>query len=228
MIQITQSKAMVADEAQLEQLRCEFARRHCVVLPQFLTASLLERVLEKIEAAQFYSNSHRDGRKQEFGWDLTIRENEMALHLIYFLLNSCSLFQIFQRITDCSAIGSFGGRIYRSLPGDWLNWHDDTDVSERVLGISINLSPERYAGGLFQLRERESEQIIWEAGSGNLGDAHLFRISRRLQHRVTRVEGNIPRITAAGWFLSAPDCLTVLKSLAASDVTSERSRSSGG
>jgi hypothetical protein len=67
------------------------------------------------------------------------------------------------------------------------------------------------------LRERDSRRIVCEVGSGSPGDAHVFRISPQMQHRVTRVEGKVPRTTAAGWFLSAPDHRTVLRGLASSN-----------
>jgi len=181
-------------------------------------------ILLQIESAQFYRNSHRDHLAQEFAWDLTIRENELALHQIHFLLNNPRVFRAIQEITSCPKIGCFGGRIYRSLPNKEhrLDWHDDTDRSERLLGISINLSTERYAGGIFQLRQKESERIVCEVGSGNPGDTHVFRFSFQLQHRVTRVEGEAARTSAAGWFLSAPDCRTALKNLSCSNATIEK------
>jgi len=219
MLQITERKIIGLAPNNLAQLREEFADRHCIVLPKLFTPALLKEILQQVEVARFYSNRHLDHRQREFASDLTVRENELALHLIHFLLNNPELFQIIQRITDCQEIGCFGGRIYRSLPGEvhQLDWHEDTDTRGRLLGISINLSAGHYAGGLFQLREKESRRIVCEVGSGSPGDAHVFRISPQLQHRVTGVEGEVARTTAAGWFLSAPDRGTVLRGLASSN-----------
>ncbi len=223
MIQITQSRVIIIAADHFSRLRSEFAQRHCVVLPQLFAPGLVRMILQQIESAQFYCNSHRDHLAREFAWDLTVRESEMALHLIHFVLNNPRVFSAVQEITGCPKIGSFGGRIYRSLPNKKhrLDWHDDTDRSERLLGISINLSTERYAGGIFQLRQKESERMFCEVGSGNLGDTHVFRISPQLQHRVTRVEGEVARTSAAGWFLSAPDCRTALRNLSCANATIE-------
>ena len=223
MIQITQRGVTTIAADQFARLRSEFTDTHCVVLPQLFSSALVRRVLQQLESAQFYPNSHQDHRAQEFAWDLTVRENEMALHLIHFLLNNPKVFSAIQEITGCPEIGSFGGRIYRSLPNQQhrLDWHDDTDRKRRMLGISINLSPECYSGGIFQLRRKESRQIVCEVGCGNLGDTHLFRISPQLQHRVTRVEGEKARTSAAGWFLSEPDYQTALKNLSRSKATIE-------
>jgi 2OG-Fe(II) oxygenase superfamily len=214
-VKITQNRIIVSDSRQLDQLRDEFDRRHCVVLRQLLEPTLREQILQRIEKAQFYSNTHRDSRKRQFGFDLTLRENELVLHLVHFLLNDPALFEAITRITGCSAIGSFGGRIYRNLPGDdyQLEWHDDIDVKERLLGISINLSQGAYTGGVFQVREKHSGRITGEVTS-NPGDAHMFRISTHLQHRLTPVSGETARTCAAGWFFSTPDCSTALKNLA--------------
>jgi hypothetical protein len=219
-----QSSVITIATDQIARLRSEFVQRHCVTLPQLFASGVVRMILQKLESAQFYRNSHRDHRAQEFAWDLTLRENEMALHLIHFLLNNPRVFSVIQEITGCPEIGSFGGRIYRSLPNKEhrLEWHDDADRVERLLGISINLSTERYAGGIFQLRQKESGRIVCEVGSGNPGDANVFSISPQLQHRVTRVEGESARTSAAGWFLSAPDCRTALKNLSCRSATIEK------
>jgi len=224
MIQITQRSVITKGAAQIARLRSEFAEHHCVILPQLFSSGLIRIILQRLESAQFYRNRHRDRRAQEFAWDLTVRENEMALHLIHFLLNNHDVFSAIQQITTGAEIGSYAGRIYRTLPhlGHRLDWHDDADRNERMMGISINLSSERYAGGLFQLREKQSERILCEIGSGNLGDAHVFRISPQLQHRVTEVEGDSARTSAAGWFLSEPDHLTALKNLSCPKKTIEK------
>jgi hypothetical protein len=223
MIQITQRSVITIAAAQIARLRREFDEKHCVILPQLFSSGLIGTILQKIESAQFYRNRHRDRRGREFAWDLTVRENEMALHVIHFLLNNQEVFSSIQKITTDQEIGSYAGRIYRTLPhqGHRLDWHDDAEHSERMLGISVNLSSEHYAGGLFQLREKQSERVLCEVGSGNLGDAHVFRISPQLQHRVTQVEGEQARTSAAGWFLSEPDHLTALKNLSRPTTTIE-------
>ena len=219
MIHITQHKLVFGDSAQVSRLCDEFASQHCVVLPQFFSASLLRPILDRLETSHFYGNQHEDSRRLEFATDLTMVESELVLHLVHFVLNNPVLFETLQRITGCNPIGSFGGRIYRNLPSidHKLDWHDDTDTSERLLGISINLSPRDYVGGVFQLREKASGRIVAEVKHNRPGDAHVFRISQHLQHRVTAVEGSSARTAAAGWFLSAPDCRTALQGLVSVD-----------
>lgn len=213
MLQVTRKLLIQPDSEEVAEMSKEFAERHCIVLPQLIEGNLLWSILERLGTAAFYHNTHADHRRQEFAKDLTVRENEMALQMVHFLLNNPMLFQIVHRIASCRPIAGFGGRIYCSLPNEehHLEWHDDTDAGERLVGISINLSSEPYSGGVFQLREKRRRTIFREVGSGNPGDAHIFRITPELQHRVTRVEGTAARTAAAGWFLSESGFLTTIK-----------------
>jgi len=215
MLQITQHQIIVPSEQELAKLKEVFFTHHCVVLVQLLGPALRDLMLEKLESAQFYSKSHKDCQAQEFASDLTVRENEGALHLIHFVLNNPKFIETIREITGCTAIASFAGRIYRNLPAEnhQLDWHSDTDQPERLLGLSINLSNQPYQGGIFQLRKKNSGEINCEVACDRPGDAHLFLISPKLQHRVTRLEGNSSRTSAAGWFFSAPDRVTLLRTL---------------
>ena len=77
--------------------------------------------------------------------------------------------------------------------------------------MSINLGLEAYHGGTLQLRHRESGETL-EAKSVALGDALLFALGERLEHRVTPVTGDHPRVVLAGWFKAGEDFLAVLRS----------------
>jgi hypothetical protein len=78
--------------------------------------------------------------------------------------------------------------------------------------LSINLSKEIYSGGILQIREWESQRIIQEAANVGFGDGILFRLADSLEHRVTDVEGRVPKTAFAGWFRSQPDFLSMVKS----------------
>lgn len=220
MLQITQSGAMSKAKDQSNGLRQEFDRQHCVILPQLFAPGLVRTLLQQIESARFYRNRVEDDLKREFAQDLTICGSEIALHVVHFVLNDPRVFRLVEEIAGCSRIGNFSGRIYRSLPnGDHhLDWHDDTDCPERLLGLTVNLSVKPFDGGTFQLRNKDSQQIICALQRLNPGDAHLFRIAPYLEHRVTCIKGQNSRTSAAGWFLSAPDHRTALRRLAAGEA----------
>lgn len=215
MVQIRQNSFIDSSIEQIAKLKEAFAKQHCVVLPYFLDSSMARRIIKQLETAKFYSNAHTDFLQQEFATDLTVYENELALHQIHLLLNNQNLFRVVEQITDCKTIKNFSGRIYRNQPETehQLEWHDDKETEYRLIGISINLSSYKYHGGVFQLREKKSKKIVCDVACGNLGDAHIFRIDNALQHRVTKIIGSQPRTAAAGWFNSYPDVKTVFKTL---------------
>lgn len=215
MIQISTNGFSISDPSKISKLQSEFAEKNCIVIPQLFENELIKKIVKNIEAAKFYPRKHLGHDDQEFAKDLTMRENEMAMHQIHLLLNNQRFFEVIQSITNCPPIGSFGGRIYKNLPQKkhQLDWHSDTEQKERLVGISINLSVKPYQGGIFQIRERKSKKITFEVGNKNLGSAHIFRISTEFQHRVTPTEGDFARIVAAGWFFSEPNIRNAIKSL---------------
>jgi hypothetical protein len=214
MIRIERTGVIAPEIDEIDELRQQFAQRHSFVLPEFIEPGLHVEILRQLETGQFYGMTHHGPGQREFASDLTLRESNLALHLIHLLLNDPAVFRILHEITDCGPFAGFAGRIYRNLPAadHHLEWHDDTDSNERLLGFSLSLGPERCSGGIFQLRERQSKRIIREVCS-NPRDAHIFRISRELQHRVTPVVGDVPRTAASGWFLSRAGYLTNIKTL---------------
>ncbi len=115
--------------------------------------------------------------------DLILRD------LLHFGTNHPTLFAYIEQITGCGRIEGFQGRIYcrRAMPGKqhYYPWHNDY----RLVGMSINLSPENYAGGILQIRHRLSKQLLSEVANTGFGDGVIFRIASELQHRVTKVEG---------------------------------------
>jgi hypothetical protein len=132
---------------------------------------------------------------------MLISPTAMALQIFLLLFNNSRLFEAVQRITGCPPIAGFGGRIYRIDPGtdQFLDWHEDT-AGNYLVGLSVNLGPEPYGGGVFQIRERRSKRITCEVAHQRPGDAHLFSIAPKLEHRVTPLTGSVSRVAGSGWF----------------------------
>jgi hypothetical protein len=80
----------------------------------------------------------------------------------------------------------------------------------RLVALSVNLNTAPYEGGVLSIREAATERILCELTNSGFGDAILFRIDERLQHRVSDVEGTVAKTALAGWFESAPDYRTLL------------------
>lgn len=107
-------------------------------------------------------------------------------------------------ISQLSTIKCFEGRIYKIEADEqsYLEWHNDLENKSdgRLLGVSINLSPEIYQGGTFKIRNRATQQVHGTIKHDAWGSGHFFRIDAILEHSVERVSGDFPRIAYAGWF----------------------------
>ena len=193
----------------LEVLRAQFAQQHFVKFDGLLEPKLLTSLQTRVDDGEFYERVHDQiGPNRE----LCMRDNAASAALM-FLVNDKKLFQVIQDVTGCDAIGCFQGRVYRVEPDreHHDSWHDDVG-EDRLLGMSINLSSQDYAGGVLQLRERSSGEIVAEAPNAGRGDAVVFRLSNRFQHRITNVEGAVAKTAFAGWFRAQPDFLSMLRS----------------
>lgn len=181
-------------------LREEFEGRDSVVLKGLLDDALLARVRDELDQGEFEERRHTTGHAE-----LCI-DRGRAQALLFFLANDPALFELVRGITGCDRIGCFAGRLYRMLPGSEHEgtWHDDC-VEGRMVAMSINLSESPYSGGVLEIRDRDSKRITRRLANTGPGDAVLFRIAPTLLHRVTKVEGDVPKTAFAGWFRSGWD-----------------------
>ena len=209
MIQVTRQGTESSSSAEaLEKLRAQFERQHYFLLPGLLEPGLLALIQRQIDRGEFRERVHEriDSNKE-----LCLTANA-GVGALLFLMNDETLFRIIQDVTRCDRIRSFEGRVYRVNPGAGHHdaWHNDIG-EDRLVGMSINLSREVYSGGVLQIRERESEEVVSEAVNTGAGDAVIFRLAREFQHRITEVEGSNSKSAFAGWFRAQPDSLSLLK-----------------
>jgi 2-oxoglutarate-Fe(II)-dependent oxygenase superfamily protein len=204
MLQITRSGMVFSgSESDIERARAHFEQQNWVRLPAFLDQDLWETTQEQLEASNFEEKTATLYR------ELNVSNSALPFALL-LLLNNVQLFKIIDQITDCGHVGCFRGRIYRNLPGaHHVEWH--TDLNEtRLVALTINLNTEPYQGGVLTIREAKTRRILCELTNSGFGDAILFRIDKRLEHRVSDVEGNVAKTALAGWFESAPEYRTLL------------------
>ncbi len=197
MLRITKTGTIVT-AGDLDELRAAFEVHHCVQLRGLLDPELAHLIRSRIDDTQFYERPHDEIATEECLADSTLQAT------LVFLINDDAFFDAVRRITGCDRFKGFWGRIYRMLPdrAHFDSWHDDVD-GDRVVGMSVNLSAGEFRGGEFQIRERGSERPRHQIANTGLGDAVLFRIDESLEHRVARLEGTVPKIAFAGWFVSA-------------------------
>jgi hypothetical protein len=193
----------------LAEMRAEFASLHTLKLEGFLSPALLNLITPFLDKVAFHE--HFDGIAHELKM-----EDNIGTHLLRLQLNDSKLHELVRNITGCEAIHSFKGRIYRMSPGKAHldDWHDD-DGQGRLIGISINLSPAPYEGGTFQIKYRDTGELIRTVPNLVAGDAILFRLGENLLHRVTPMEGERDKTAFAGWFHSQNDFVDFLKQSAA-------------
>ena len=79
-------------------------------------------------------------------------------------------------------------------------WHGEI-FGHRMLAISLDLSERPCPGGILEIRDRYSQQVLHRAVDTEPGDAMLIRLAPSVQHRVTPVEGDVARTVYAGWFM---------------------------
>jgi hypothetical protein len=195
MIQLQKSK-VIADPEDVERWKIEFQKNHCVVLPKLLEPTMLDRLLERLGRGRWCDNVN-EGVGRE-----VVLDDAPARGLLHFGVNTPVFLNTVQEITGCGPLTRFEGRVYRFVPnsGHHAVWHGDTENG--LIGMSLNLSERGFEGGLFELREQQTERILAKIANTGWGDALLFRISKQLQHRVTEVTGEEPKTAFAGWFLS--------------------------
>jgi hypothetical protein len=209
MMQITtEGMVTTASSAAIRTLRTQFDRQHYVRFPRFVAPNVLQFVQERIGSGEFYQRSHENiGQNKEL-----CMEGNAGYGALLLMVNDTKLFQTIQDVTGCSQIRCFEGRIYRvaGAAGHYDSWHSDRG-DDRLVAMSINLSPEPYRGGALQIRWRASAQVVCEVPNPEPGDAIIFRLSHQLEHRITDVEGHTVKTAFAGWFKAQPDFVAMLK-----------------
>jgi len=194
-------------ESEWIKLRQKFDRHPFLLLPNFLEPELLRCISKEIRQAKFYDKVHPKG----IGSEISMQENT-ACGILDLILNDSSLFEMIARITGVKSISYFMGRIYRMVPktAHSLAWHND-HLENRVLGLTINLTPHPYRGGIFQMRDLKAKKNFRVIPQPRFGDALLFKISAKLEHRVTALEGTISRTAFSGWFRSRSSYVPPIK-----------------
>lgn len=201
MIRMTHGGLRVdASGQELDALRGEFDRVHCLRLRGFVDAGLLSSIQQRLSSAPFYDRTHHG-----IGVEQCLAEGPLSSGL-EFLWNTPELFAVIDRLTGCGPFGCFEGRVYRMAPakGHYDSWHSDVGQDRRV-AMSVNFSTEVYDGGATEFRHVEQAEPFHRVANTGFGDAILFRIDAGLRHQVTEVEGANPKTAFAGWFRTNPD-----------------------
>ena len=185
----------VAGTVEVEPLAYEFGQLHTFRLRNLIAPELMKLLQERIAKSGWETKGH-----QGIGVEV-IPEDPLPINILNFAANAPAFLDVVRRITGYGEIIGFGGRVYRLATSEhYDSWHDDLAGESRLVGMSVNLSPVPYDGGVFRLRARGTEDVLRELPNTGLGDAIFFRISPELQHMVTPIIGAAPKTAFAGWF----------------------------
>ena len=206
MIQLAAGGPSVVKDDEWMAQQHEFAHRHCVVFKGFVDESMLNRISRMLETSQYYG---REDVREGGVWsrELTMRDDEPLVTAFVLLLNQPRLFKAIAELTGSKReIRIFEGRCFKRVPNSnhFDSWHNDRQPG-RLYGLSINLSQKPVEGGAFQIRSKKTGEILRTVPPSRFGDAHLFRVHRSLEHKVSSVQGTEPRCVYAGWFCAGPD-----------------------
>ncbi|HXT64669.1 MAG TPA: 2OG-Fe(II) oxygenase [Pyrinomonadaceae bacterium] len=201
LIQITKSGAAVrSSQDEIAALRTAFAEQHWLVLPDFLERRLLDLIQQKLEETEYRVVDRETG--------VELRPIDCTAYLATeLLLNSPKVFRAIEQITGCAPIACFSGRIYRRpASSTYFNrWHTDVTDEGRTIALSINLNVESYEGGALQIRSAQTREVLCEVYNRHYGDAIIFPVDEKFEHRVCEVESGAAKTALAGWFRSKPD-----------------------
>ncbi|MGI8838454.1 MAG: hypothetical protein ACR2H4_17700 [Pyrinomonadaceae bacterium] len=196
MVQLT--KEGLAGNANLDELANAFASSHVFRLPRLLHPDLMQMISLRLERSTWTARDDGEIAKEDLPDDL------MPTNVLNFAANTPHFLNLIRRVTSRHEINLFDGRIYRMAPGadHFDSWHADigTTHQDRLVGMSVNLSPRPYEGGMFRLRDEGSGELFCELSNTGQGDGIFFRISPTLKHMVTALIGDEPKIAFAGWF----------------------------
>jgi 2OG-Fe(II) oxygenase superfamily len=184
----------------LQQLATQFEQSHVLRVPSLLHPDLIRMVAPRLEQCTWTAQYHGEIAKE------TRPDDVAPASVLNFAANTPEFLEVVRRITGYDQIKCFVGRVYRMAPSTdhFDSWHADigSTYQDRLVGMSVNLSPRPYQGGVLLIRDEPTGKILRELPNTGQGDAIFFRISPDLRHRVTTVKGTEPKTAYAGWFQS--------------------------
>jgi hypothetical protein len=213
-LRLTRAGLELGPPVDLDAARRDYAARSGVLIRGFLAADLVQDLQRRAAAVPFTPRVDTGVTVGALPVDAVMTDPGLEGR-IRFLFNDPALFRAIESLTGCGSIGSFRPTMYRMLArdGHFDTWHDDMD-GNRMVALSVNLTMRPFEGGVLQVREKADGRIVFEVANRAAGDAVLFPIDSRLQHRVSAVTGDVPRLVVAGWFQHEPRYAALLPRVA--------------
>jgi hypothetical protein len=199
-IQVSPLETLVDNDlGVVETWRLAFAHRRAVYFPDILDPVLGSQLRRLSAEAQFIRQEvDRIGVRD-------VERHDRVSGALWLSLSRPPLLSWLSHVAGCGELRTATGVLARMSAGagHTLGWHDDLTKDDRRLAVVVNLSTEDYQGGVFELREKGSETILYRHVHAGFGSALIFHVARDLEHRVSPVTSGGPRLVFAGWFMGA-------------------------
>jgi 2OG-Fe(II) oxygenase superfamily len=196
-VKIGSAAARIDDApAVLARARAAFACGNALALPSAFDPAFLRTILAICRRGP-YVPEYID----KIGWR-SVEERDVAGCALRFALQRPAFLRWCEAAAECETLQLITGTVAEMAAGtdQGLGWHDDrNDGGLRKLAVTIHLSDAPYEGGLFEMCEKQSGRLLVREGALPPGSVMLFRIDKRLRHRVTQVICGGPRRVFAGW-----------------------------
>ena len=186
---------------QVDSLKADFAERACLVFDDVFEPTLLDWLMDKADGATFVDDDVRGLGTR------AIESPQRVGSALSVMLERRNWLDWLEAVTGIAPLRAMAGRLtqHRANGTDQLDWHDDRTDPSRQLAVVINLSSNRFDGGLFEMRRVGEACPYFAFQHRKAGSLMVFAVRPDLQHRVRPVTSGGPRRTFAGWLLSEPE-----------------------
>lgn len=186
-------------DAQISEARNHFEKKNFLVIKNFFDSFLVQHMNELIEKTEPEIFHETDEGPQHSKGHI-FKKNKELQQFPNMLLNNKNVLRFFREITGMEHLKFVGCYPYRSQEEDRhaMRWHQDM-IENKIFVISINLSQKPYEQGEFALRYVGQENELLRISNTDPGSLIIARIATDLEHCTTKVKGDNPRITLAGW-----------------------------
>lgn len=198
MLRIGQSTTDAPDDSAL--LRQRFEQQHALVLDGAIDPPFLAMLSGVADRATFVPQHIANVG------DRTIETPPLAGQLLVLAMRRSGFLRWLGEVTQIGVIDDVQGTVAETGRSDTeqLGWHDDTNQPERRLAVTISLSGNDYSGGVFEMRRKGEASLLFSHYHDKPGSMLVFRVSKKLEHRLTPITRGGPRRVFAGWFLGRP------------------------
>ena len=188
-------------EEDMRQWQKFFLEDHVVRLPVLFDEGLLEEISAQVKGAAFETFSHG-----KLGYDYTMRGN-ITQAMLSALLSQEKLVDLIEKVTGLAqgSVVKLNARVYEMRQRrDADGWHSDVDYqNRRVVAFGLNLQKEAVQGGELLLKRPWSLRKLGCFPVSAFGELTIFRIAQGLRHKVSPVQGDVPRLYCVGWYGAA-------------------------